>query len=130
MAPDRPTVVTDAARATAYRRVGAAAAVAFVALLLLGLARHVDASPSTPASPQPSVQDPPPGSAAPAQPGSDGEHRPPHSPDSDGPGGRDGFRGGGPGDGRGRFGGGSDGGAPPSAPPATPAPNTSGAPST
>jgi hypothetical protein len=99
--------VTDAARATAYRRVGAAAAAAFVALVLLGLARHVDAAPPMPASPQPSLQYPPPGSAAPTQPG-----------------GRDRFGDGGAGEGRGRFGGGSDGAAPPSA---TPAPDASGA---
>lgn len=117
MASDRPTVVTDAARATAYRRVGAAAAAAFVALLLLGLARHVDAAPPTPAGPQPSVQYAPPGSAAPAEPRDD-DDRGGHRPDGDG-GGR-GF-----GD-RGR----SGGGAPPSAAPATPAPNPSGAPTT
>jgi uncharacterized membrane protein YgcG len=123
MASDSPTVVTDAARATAYRRVGAAAAAAFVALVLLGLARHVDAAPPMPASPQPSLQYPPPAGAAPTEPGDDDDQRAPRSPDGDGQGGRDRFGGGGAGEGRGRFGGGSDGGAPPSA---TPAPNTSG----
>jgi hypothetical protein len=126
MASDRPTVVTDAARAPAYRRVGAVAAAAFVALLLLGLARHVDAAPPTPVTPQPSVQDPPPSSAAPAEPGGDDDQRARRSPDGDGQGSRDRFGGGGAGEGPGRFGGGSDGSAPPSATPATPAPSTSG----
>ena len=130
MASGRPAVVTDAARASAYRRVGTVAAAAFVTLLLLGLARHVDAAAPTPASPQPSVQDAPPSSAAPTQPGGDDDHRAPQSRDGDGPGGHDGFRGGGPGEDRGRFGAGADGGAPPSATPATPAPDPSGAPTT
>jgi hypothetical protein len=114
--------VTDAARATPYRRVGAAAAAAFVTLLLLGLARHVDAALPAPASPRSSLQYQPPSSAAPTDPGRDEDRGAPRSADGDGPGGRDGFDGGGAGEDRGAFGGGTDGGAPPSA---TPAPNTS-----
>jgi hypothetical protein len=108
--------VTDAARATAYRRVGAAAAVAFLALLLLGLARHVDAAQPTPASPQPSLQQAPPASAAPTEPRDDDHQGEPHRPDGAG----GGF------DDRGR----SGRGAPPGAGPATPTPAPSGAPTT
>jgi hypothetical protein len=105
---------SEADRRSAHRRVGTAAVLAFLALLLLGAThRPAQADPSAPvATPDPGVQAPYPGFRD-----HDGHGRP-------GP--RDGF--GGP-DRDGDGGGGFDGGAPPggAAPaPSSPAPSTGG----
>ncbi len=88
--------VTPADRRAAQRRVGAAASLLFVLLVLLGVAAHgpAEASPAAPAAtPAPTAV---PGEVAPQQPDPGFPHH-----DRDGDGGPPGFHGGGPGGGRG-----------------------------